>query len=199
MTKILLASNNPGKRSEITALLKDLNLEVLIPSQLGLTIDVVEDGLTYAENAARKGIAFAKASGLLTLADDSGLEVEKLGNAPGIRSARFSPKSGATDADRRAYLLDRLRDQPRPWLASFHCVIVLVTPSGDIHFAEGSCSGEIITQERGLNGFGYDPIFLVQGLGRTMAELDMDEKNRVSHRARAVSAAVPMIKNYLLK
>jgi XTP/dITP diphosphohydrolase len=194
MSKILLASNNKGKLDEILALLADLDIEMFTPAGLGLTMEVAEDGQTYAANAARKGLAFAQATNLLTLADDSGLEVEALDGAPGLYSARFSPKPGATDADRRAYLLAQLVDIPQPWKARFRCVIALATPSGEVKFTEGICPGEIIPDERGSNGFGYDPIFLLPELGRTMAQLEMYEKNQLSHRARAVIAAKPLLR-----
>ena len=193
MSKILLASNNKGKLDEILALLADLNIELVTPAGLGLNMEVAEDGQTYAENAARKGLAFAQAANLLTLADDSGLEVDALNGAPGLYSARFSPKPGATDADRRAYLLAQLVDIPQPWKARFRCVIALATPSGEVKFSEGICPGEIIPEERGSNGFGYDPIFLLPELGHTMAQLEMHEKNQLSHRARAVLAAKPLL------
>ncbi|MCK5430831.1 MAG: RdgB/HAM1 family non-canonical purine NTP pyrophosphatase [Anaerolineales bacterium] len=193
MIKLLLASSSLGKLREIQALLDDLDVILQTPEQLDLTIDVDEDGVTYAENAALKASAFAQASGLLTLADDSGLEVDVLGGLPGIHSARFSQLPHATDADRRNYLLDRLRGSPRPWSAQFHCTVALTNPGGDIYFANGECHGEIIPEERGRGGFGYDPIFLLSDLGRTMAELDMDEKNHLSHRARAVQASLPIL------
>ena len=193
MSKILLASNNKGKLDEILALLADLDIELVTPAGLGLNMEVAEDGQTYAENAARKGLAFAQAANLLTLADDSGLEVDALNGAPGLYSARFSPKPGATDADRRAYLLAQLVDIPQPWKARFRCVIALATPSGEVKFSEGICPGEIIPEERGSNGFGYDPIFLLPELGHTMAQLEMHEKNQLSHRARAVLAAKPLL------
>lgn len=193
MDRLFLASNNQGKLREIQALLVGLEIVLLTPKQLGLNLVVEENGQTYSENAALKGLAFARASGLLTMADDSGLEVDVLAGLPGLRSARFDPKPGATDADRRAYLLDRLQGCEKPWLARFHCVIALVTPQGEIHFSEGVCQGEIISEERGDGGFGYDPIFLIPELGKTMAELSMEEKNRISHRARAVKAALPVL------
>jgi XTP/dITP diphosphohydrolase len=193
MTKLFLATNNPGKLAEIQTLLGDLNLELATPDQMGVNLQVEESGQTYQENAARKGLAYAGASGLLTLADDSGLEVDALDGLPGVRSARFSPLPNATDADRRAYLLEQLRDMPRPWRARFRCVIALVRPPNEVVYCEGVCPGEVIPEERGFNGFGYDPIFLLPELGRTMAELSMDEKNRLSHRARAILAARPIL------
>ena len=134
---------------------------------------------------------------MLTLSDDSGLEVEDLGGAPGIFSARYAPQLGATDSDRRVYLLHQLSPYPRPWAARFHCTVALASPDGAVHFSEGVCQGEIIPQERGMNGFGYDPIFLIPELGRTMAELNMEEKNRLSHRAQAVLAIQPLLLSLL--
>jgi len=193
MTVLLLASSNPGKLHEMRTLLEGLPVEMRTPSQVGLDLVVDEPGSTYAENAARKARAYARASGLLTLADDSGLEVDALGGLPGIRSARFAPQAGATDADRRAYLLEQLEGHPRPWTAHFHCTVALAATSGELRYAEGDCYGEVIPIERGGHGFGYDPIFLLPVLGRTMAELSTAEKNRLSHRARAVQAALPML------
>jgi len=191
--KLLIASNNPGKLVEILDLLNDLEIEPLTPKQLGIHLNVEEVGQSYAENAALKGRAFALQSGLLTLADDSGLEVDALNGAPGLHSARYVNRVGATDADRRKALLQALEGLPRPWTARFRCVVALVTPGGMLHLTEGICAGEIIPQERGRGGFGYDPIFLLKSLGHTMAELEMSEKNRLSHRARAVLAAKPVL------
>lgn len=191
--EILLATNNQGKLREMQALLEGAGVELVTPGQLGLALEVEENGSSYAENAALKARAFAQASGLLTLADDSGLEVDALGGRPGMYSHRFAPQPGATDADRRAYLLEQLAGRPRPWMARFRCVVAVVRPGGEARFAEGVCEGEIIPEERGDNGFGYDPVFLLPDLGRTMAELSMEEKNRRSHRALAVIAARPIL------
>jgi XTP/dITP diphosphohydrolase len=193
MKQLLIASTNPGKLHEIRALLEEMSLELVSPPQLGIQLQVIEDGETYAENAARKALAYSRASGLLALADDSGLEVDALGGLPGLHSARLSPLPGATDADRRALLLEKLSDLPRPWWAKFHCTVAIASPDGDIHYAQGQCRGEIIPLERGRSGFGYDPIFLLPELGKTMAELNMGEKNQLSHRARAVIAAKPIL------
>lgn len=191
--KLLIATNNQGKVRELQEILSDLHVELVTPTQIGLVLEVEEDGSTYEENAAKKARAFARASGLLALADDSGLEVDALDGAPGIHSARYSSKPGATDADRRAYLLEKLTDRPRPWAAHFHATIAIATPEGDVQFAEGNCPGEIIPEERGSGGFGYDPIFFLPELGQTMAELPAAEKNRLSHRARAAQAARPIL------
>lgn len=193
MRKLLIATGNRGKIEELGALLNDLSVELLMPADLNLNLHVIEDGRTYAENAKKKAVAFARASGLTSLADDSGLEVEALGGAPGLYSARYSPQPGATDADRRALLLRNLQGRPRPWTARFRAAIAIATPDQHVRSAEGDCRGEIIPEERGTGGFGYDPIFLLPELGRTMAELDPDQKNRLSHRARAVMNARPIL------
>ena len=197
MQKLLLASGNQGKIKEIQALLAGMSLALVTPGGIGLDLDVTETGVTYPQNAAHKARVYAKASKMLTLADDSGLEVDALDGSPGIRSARFSPLPEATDADRRDRLLEKLHPHPRPWSARFRCVVALVTPSSTLHLAEGACSGEIIPQERGTSGFGYDPIFLIAELGLTMAELSMHEKNHISHRARAVNAIRPVLEVFL--
>jgi XTP/dITP diphosphohydrolase len=197
MLKLLIATNNPGKMIEIQALLGERELELLTPAQLGIELEVVENGKTYAENALLKGRAFAIASGMITLADDSGLEVDVLGGQPGLHSARYVDRPGATDADRRQLLLGRLEKHPKPWHARFRCWVAVVAPEGEAQLAEGVCEGEIIPVERGQNGFGYDPIFLIPELGKSMAELSLIEKNQLSHRARAVKAALPLIEKYL--
>jgi XTP/dITP diphosphohydrolase len=191
MKQLLIATNNKGKIKELQDLLKDTGIELVTPLQINLDLDVIEDGSTYAENAAKKGVAFAQSSGLVSLADDSGLEVDALGGAPGLYSARYgSPDGGKlSDAERRAFLVRNLQDKPRPWTARFHATIAVAVPNGETHLAEGFCEGEIIPEERGTGGFGYDPIFLLSELGKTMAELSMEEKNRLSHRARAVMNA----------
>ncbi len=212
--KLLLATNNKAKLRELQFILADLPIELLTPADLGLTLEVDEDGSTYAENAAKKALAFAKASGLTCLADDSGLEVDVLNGAPGLYSARYGPppsppifeknggsvpkgRGGFTDADRRQYLLQNLANQPRPWTARFRATVAVAGPEGGVDWAEGICEGQIIPEERGTGGFGYDPIFLLDGLTQTMAELPEEIKNRLSHRARAVQAARPILMKLL--
>jgi len=193
MTRLLLASENPGKLRELQQILSGLPLEILTPRQLGLSLNVPEDGRTYAENAAKKARAWAAFSGLPCLADDSGLEVQALGGAPGLYSARYLNRPNASDADRRAYLLQNLNGKPRPWLARFCATVALCLPSGQISLAEGVCPGEIIPEERGQGGFGYDPIFWLPEQGQTMAELPAAVKNQISHRARAIHNALPFL------
>lgn len=197
MKRLLIASSNPGKLSEIQAILGELECELRTPGGSGIQIEVEETGQSYAENAALKALAFCNASEMATLADDSGLEVDALGGLPGLRSARFSPLPNASDADRRKYLLSLLSGKPRPWKARFRCTIALAFPNGALQFAEGECAGEIIPEERGSNGFGYDPIFLLPELGCTMAELADQQKNKLSHRARALQAARPLLESWL--
>ena len=191
---LLLATNNVGKLKELHQLLQPLSqVRLASPHDLGLQLDVKETGSTYVENASLKAVAFAQAAGLVVIADDSGLEVDALGGAPGVRSARYAPKPGATDADRRAYLLKNLTGQPRPWTARFRAWVVVAAPGEELFRAEGVCEGEIIPQERGTNGFGYDPIFLFPSMNKTMAELSDEEKNAISHRGNAIRAALPFL------
>jgi XTP/dITP diphosphohydrolase len=196
MNKLLIATNNQGKVLELQELLKDTNIELITPSQINLDLDVIEDGLTYAVNATKKALAFAQASNMISLADDSGLEVDALNGAPGLYSARYGSTNGEklSDGERRKYLLQQLQAKSHPWTAHFHATIAIAIPDGEIHLAEGICLGEIIPEERGTGGFGYDPIFLLPELGKTMAELSMDEKNRLSHRAKAVMNAKDILK-----
>ncbi len=191
--KLLIATNNQGKLKEIRAILGDLELELISPADLGLELDVEEDGQTYAENATKKAVAFFQASGLTSLADNSGLEVDALDGAPGLHSARYSTLPNATDADRRATLLLNLSRYPRPWTARFRATVAIAGPGSSVKLAEGTCPGEIVPEERGRGGFGYDPIFLVERLGKTMAELEMGEKNRLSHRGQALQNAIPIL------
>jgi XTP/dITP diphosphohydrolase len=203
MFTLLIASTNPGKLYEFQEIFAGLNLNWLshvtlkLPADLGIQLQVDETGSTYAENAALKARAYSRASGLLTLADDSGLEVEALDGRPGLHSARYALDPLATDADRRTLLLKNLQGKPRPWRAAFQCVLALAQPDGSLSLHAGTCPGEIISEERGSNGFGYDPVFLLPELGLTMAELPTAQKNQLSHRARAVLAALPALKELM--
>ncbi len=196
MPQLLLASRNLGKCREMRVLLQPLGVEIIDVSELETEVRVDEIGKTYAENASLKAGIFAVHFQILAIGDDTGLEVDALEGAPGLHSARLAGP-GSSDIDRRNQLLSLLRPHPRPWTARFRCVVALAGPEGGIGLAEGECEGEIIPDERGDGGFGYDSIFLVKGMGRTMAEISPDEKNRVSHRARAVQALFPTLKRCL--
>jgi XTP/dITP diphosphohydrolase len=196
--RLLVATTNPGKQREYRALLSGIPARIVFPNDLGITLEIEEDGATFRENAAKKALALARNSGLLSVADDSGLEVDALGGAPGVRSSRWAGE-GADDPKRRAFLLEKLRGVPAPRAARFVCVIAIAPPGGDVAYAEGECRGEITFTERGSNGFGYDPVFQVEGRAVTMAELSPQEKNAISHRARAARAAIPILRKLLAK
>ncbi len=189
----MLATTNPGKVREFKALLEQYKLvnglTLLTPRDWPERLPEVEEtGATFAENARLKAVALAQATGLPALADDSGLCVDALGGEPGLHSARWAG-SGATDASRNALLLERLTEvPPEERTARCVCAVSLALPSGESVEAEGTCGGVILEEPRGANGFGYDPLFLVAQLGRTMAELTEAEKNRISHRAEALKA-----------
>jgi XTP/dITP diphosphohydrolase len=194
-SRLLIATQNARKLREMLALLGLPGLQLVSLDDLGIT-DEVDEGADYAENARLKASTFAQRSGLWTLGDDSGLEVDALGGAPGPHSARLAGPQ-RTDADRRALLLALLAPHPRPWTARFRCTMALANPDGDVELVEGVCPGQVVPDERGSGGFGYDPVFLVDGLGQTMAELSSAEKNRLSHRARAVQALLPILRQWL--
>ena len=201
---LVIGTNNLGKLREIQEILNDsgleFSLELFRPHDLGINLDVDESGSTYAENAALKVKAFYKAvkaqfDQFIVVADDSGLEVSALNGKPGIRSARYAPIPNATDVDRRRFLLSELKKNPQPWPASFECTLALMTNLGKkVEYFTGSCHGHIIPEERGSGGFGYDPIFMVSELGKTMAELTPTEKNSFSHRGNALRNAFPRMK-----
>jgi XTP/dITP diphosphohydrolase len=204
---LVVATGNRGKLEELRALLSELPLEVRAASELLPDAPrVVEDGATFAENAVKKACAVSLATMSLTLADDSGLEVDALEGRPGVKSARFA-HDRATDAENNAALLAALGTSREPdeaharvIAARFRCVLALVDPftaRGQPQTVEGVCEGTITRTPRGPGGFGYDPLFVVEGTGKTMAELTDDEKNRVSHRARALAALRPVIERVL--
>lgn len=197
---LFVATSNEGKKREYRDLLAPLGVPVLFPPDLGLRVEVVESGATYAENARLKAMAHLHAlreRGVeaVVLADDSGLEVDALEGAPGIRSARYTPGS---DEDRIAALLRHLEGVP--WeqrTGRFRCVLAVVSSDGALRFFEGICEGVIATEPAGEGGFGYDPVFYLPDRGCTMAQLPPGEKNRISHRARAVQAAIPLLRRLL--
>jgi XTP/dITP diphosphohydrolase len=189
MPRLLLATNNRGKVREYQALLSGIPYKMVTPADYGITTVVEEAGGSFEENSMLKATALAKESGLLSLADDSGLEVDALGGEPGSLSHRFAGE-GASDADRINLLLSKLKDVPeKDRTAQFRCVIAIATPEGKAVLCSGICRGLITTAPRGTHGFGYDPVFYLPELGRTMAELTLEEKNKVSHRARAAEKA----------
>jgi XTP/dITP diphosphohydrolase len=177
--RLVIASGNAGKIREYRDLLADSGVELV-----AFDSEVKEVGGTYAENAQLKAEAARERSGLPSLGDDSGLEVEALGGFPGIRSARLGP----TQQERTAELLHRLDGVPRPWNARFVCVIALAVPGRETEFFEGESRGELVPEWRGEAGFGYDPIFLVPGTGKTFGEMPPEEKRKYSHRAAAARA-----------
>jgi XTP/dITP diphosphohydrolase len=177
--RLVVATGNAGKVREYRELLAPTGFELV-----AFDSEVDEVGETYAENARLKAETASARSGLPSLGDDSGVEVEALDGFPGIRSARLGP----TQADRTAELLKRLEGKPRPWRARFVCALALSAPGLDTQLFEGECRGEIVSEWRGEAGFGYDPIFLVPGTGKTFGEMAPEEKRQYSHRARAVRA-----------
>ena len=192
--RLLIATHNAGKVREYAQILDDLGIELLSLTDEGLDLRVPEDGETYAENALIKARAYSAATGLLTLADDSGLEVDALGGAPGVHSARFAGEN-ATDVDRYQRLLSELAEVPDALrTARFRCAIALVWPDGNERVVEGVCEGRITREPGGEYGFGYDPVFHVAEYNCTMAELPSVEKNQISHRARAAAAAREVLK-----
>ena len=187
--KILVATQNPGKAREFRTLLAPLQADICFPTDLGLEIEVREDGNTYADNARKKAQVYMNAS------DDSGLEVDALHGAPGIRSARYAL---GHDTDRVTALLAQLRGVP--WeqrTARFRCVIIIATPSGEFYKTEGICEGQIAFESEGERGFGYDPVFHLPDSDCTMAQLPPAEKNLISHRAQAIEAAIPILRSLL--
>lgn len=187
MRKMLIATGNPGKIVEIKQMYEDLNLEIVSPLELGLGLQVEETGETLEANALLKAKAGAEKSGLLTLADDTGLFVEGLDGRPGVRSARFAGEE-ASDQDNVRYLLALLEDKTAEEKeAKFITVAALYDPQTEEEITvAGVCPGRIISTPRGSNGFGYDPVFYLPGKERTFAELSLEEKNEISHRSRAL-------------
>ncbi len=189
--RLLVGTGNPGKVREFRELLDGLPVELVTPADIGLDMEVEETGDTLEENALIKAQAYASAGGILTLADDSGLFVDALDGAPGVISARYGAPDARTDEDRVELLLRNLADVPDGERdAAFRCVIVIAEPDVDtVRIAKGELRGIIGRAPRGTNGFGYDPIFVVPEYGKTVAELDSDIKNALSHRGRAALIA----------
>lgn len=197
MQKLLIATHNQGKLAEFRQLLADLDLLVTDLDEVGITHDIEETGSTFIENATLKARGYAEMSGLLSWADDSGLEVDALGGRPGVYSARYGGP-GLSQRDRYLNLLDELRAYPRQhWTARFRCVIALALPNGELHTVEDTLEGVITDEPAGEYGFGYDPIFYLPGYGATLAELTPETKNQISHRGKASRAAKELLRTLL--
>ena len=180
----MLASHNPGKIKEMSAILAQFGVEVVSPRELGITVDVEETGTTFAENAMLKAKAICAASGLPAIADDSGLCVDALNGGPGVYSARYGGE-GLDDRGRCMLLLNSMRGATTR-AAHFSCAVACVFPNGDTLTAEGRCDGSIAYAPLGDGGFGYDPVFLLPGTGKTFGQLSQEEKSAVPHRGKAL-------------
>ena len=200
LPQLLLATRNRGKLRELADLLGDIPFELVSLDDVGIAVDVEETGATFEENAILKAETYRDLSGMLTLADDSGLEVDALDGQPGVRSARYAGPD-ASDSDRIRLILSNLASSVTPecasyqvrdrlWTARFRCVIAVAAPGRQTRLYSGVCEGRIVHEPRGDNGFGYDPVFLFPDLCLTMAELTAEQKNAVSHRAMAVREVV---------
>jgi len=193
--KLLLATNNRGKLREYAQLLKGVPFGLITLADAGISIEVSETGSTMLANAVKKATEYAQISGLITMADDSGLEVDALGGEPGVMSRRYAGEN-STDEERNEFLLKKIRQVS--WdkrTARFRCIIAISLPNGSVETVDGICEGVIAYEPKGYNGFGYDPIFYLSELGKSMAELTLEEKNRLSHRARAATKAKAILEN----
>ena len=195
--RFVLATHNPGKLREMGEILKDFGIEVVSPRDLGITVDVEETGTTFAENAMLKAKAICKEANLPAIADDSGLCVDALNGAPGVYSARYGGE-GLDDKGRYMLLLSSLRGAPTR-AAHFACAVACAFPNGDTLTADGRCDGSIAYAPLGEGGFGYDPVFLLPGTGKTFGQLTQEEKSAVSHRGRALKDFAGKLEAYLKK
>lgn len=196
MKKIVVATKNPGKIREMTMAFRELPVELVALASFGSLPDAVEDGATFAANAEIKARFYMQATGVACLADDSGLEVEALGGAPGVYSARFAGYH-ADDAANNAKLLDELTRVGRAQsAAAYRCVLAFVDTNGRSLLASGSCQGAVKKEPRGVGGFGYDPYFYIEE-NKTMAELTLQEKDKISHRGNALREMAKLLNVYL--
>ena len=195
--KFVLATHNPGKLKEMSGILEKFGIEVVMPADLGVDVDVEETGTTFAENAMLKAKAICAASGLPAIADDSGLCVDALNGAPGVYSARYGGE-GLDDPGRYRLLLNNLRGMGTR-AAHFACAVACAFPNGDEITAEGRCDGAIAFAPMGEGGFGYDPVFLVPEKRKTFAQMTAEEKAEISHRGRALEKFVEKLETYLAK
>ncbi len=195
VAKLLVATNNKGKLREYVQLLGKIPFELVSLAQVGITTEVQETGSTMEENAIQKASEYSKMSDLIIMADDSGLEVDVLNGEPGVMSRRYAGEN-ASDLERNEYLLSKLRNVPlEKRTARFRCVIAVASSEGKVETCEGVCEGIIALEPKGDNGFGYDPIFHMPDIGKRMAELSLEEKNEVSHRAKAARKAKLILEN----
>ncbi len=194
--KLLVATHNQGKLLEYRKLLQDLPLSLIYLDEIGIVEEAAETGDTFAANAIMKADQYAALTGLWTWADDSGLEVDALQGAPGVHSARYAGPE-VSDRERYEKLLKELSSYPRPWTASFQCVVAIARPDAGAETCAGTLDGLITRVPRGENGFGYDPVFFVQELGRTLAEMEPATKNGISHRGRASNRAKGLLTKLL--
>lgn len=193
MTQLVLATRNPHKVEELSAMLAGLPVEILSFVDFPDMPEVVEDGATLDENAAKKAREVATFTGLASIADDTGLEVEALGGAPGVRSARYSGESATTEENNRKLLSELSRITGTARAAAFRCVVAVALPGGEAETVEGITRGVILESARGEGGFGYDPLFLPDGHTQTYAQMDSAAKNAVSHRGKAIKHAVRLV------
>lgn len=195
--KVLLATQNLGKVRELQGLLQGEEIEVISLRDIANWEEVEETGETFAENAALKARAAAECTGLVSLADDSGLEVDALHGAPGVYSARYAgePKDDERNNEKLLKELKGVAEEERT--GRFRCALVIATPKGEEYLTEGTVEGQILGERRGDGGFGYDPLFFLPDFNRTMAELNVHEKNKVSHRAQAFEKAIPILRELL--
>lgn len=196
--KLILASNNKNKLREFSRLVKDMDIELISQRDAGCDFEVEETGTTFEENSYLKASAVTNATGIAAFADDSGLCVDALGGEPGVYSARYCPKEGATDSDRYNYLLSKLENVENR-TARFVCTICCTMPNGDVIRSRGECEGYIMRSPVGNGGFGYDPVFHPNCVDRGMAELTPEEKNAISHRGKALREFISKLNEYMEK
>jgi XTP/dITP diphosphohydrolase len=196
-TEVVIATRNSGKLREIRQILAPLELRILSLQDFPEIPEILEDGQTFAENAVKKATAVARRTGRMAIADDSGLTVNALEGRPGVFSSRYAGEN-ATDADRYQKLLEEMARVPKGRRgAAFICALAVSSPEGKVEIVEGECRGEIASAPRGAQGFGYDPVFFLPELGKTMAEVEPEVKNRISHRARALERLMQVLPNFL--
>lgn len=198
MRRIIFATSNEGKMKEIRMILKDLNVEVVSLKEAGISVDIDENGSTFEENAAIKAKEIVKLTGDIVLSDDSGLEVDYMNGAPGIYSARFLGEDTSYDV-KNQYIIDQLKDaEGKQRSARFVCVIACALPEGEVYTRRGTMEGRIAFESAGSHGFGYDPIFYLPEYQCTAAELAPEEKNKISHRGKALNAMKEVLETILM-